>query len=92
MTIEKFVCNECGYKFRTVKAAERAAFGERGCPGCGGADIDLAPVERKALIAQVDAALAERAAKRAAARELRIAHIDEQLDALSHRVAKGPSQ
>ena len=35
---------ECGHKFRTLKAAERAAFGDAGCPKCGGADIDLAPV------------------------------------------------
>jgi hypothetical protein len=34
---------ECGHKFRTVKAAERASFGPNGCPGCGGSDIDLAP-------------------------------------------------
>jgi hypothetical protein len=30
---------ECGRKFRTVNAAERAA--NNGCPGCGGVDIDL---------------------------------------------------
>lgn len=36
-----FYCQECGHGFRTVKAAERASFGERGCPKCGGADIDL---------------------------------------------------
>jgi len=36
-----FACMECGHKFRTVKAAERAAFGENGCPKCGGSDIDL---------------------------------------------------
>ena len=36
-----FYCQECGYKFRTVKAAERASFGVNGCPKCGGADIDL---------------------------------------------------
>jgi ssDNA-binding Zn-finger/Zn-ribbon topoisomerase 1 len=33
-------CNECGKKFYTVKAAERAAFGARGCPKCGGSDIE----------------------------------------------------
>ncbi|HEY7428865.1 MAG TPA: hypothetical protein VH682_31835 [Gemmataceae bacterium] len=32
-------CMECGRKFRTVNAAERAA--NNGCPGCGGVDIDL---------------------------------------------------
>lgn len=36
-----FACLECGHKFRTIKAAERAAFGENGCPKCGGSDIDL---------------------------------------------------
>ncbi len=36
-----FACMECGHKFRTVKAAEKAAFGEKGCPKCGGSDIDL---------------------------------------------------
>lgn len=34
-----FKCLECGRKFKTTKAAERAA--NRGCPGCGGVDIDL---------------------------------------------------
>lgn len=34
-----FICLECGKKFYTTKSAERAAFGSRGCPGCGGADI-----------------------------------------------------
>lgn len=41
-----FACVECGHKFRTVKAAERAAFGDEGCPKCGGSDIDLAPEEQ----------------------------------------------
>jgi hypothetical protein len=36
-----FKCLECGRKFKTTKAAEKAAFGDRGCPGCGGSDIDL---------------------------------------------------
>jgi hypothetical protein len=34
-----FKCQECGSKFRTARAAERAA--NRGCPKCGGVDIDL---------------------------------------------------
>jgi hypothetical protein len=34
---------ECGYKFKTVKAAEKASFGDDGCPKCGGSDIDLSP-------------------------------------------------
>jgi DNA-directed RNA polymerase subunit RPC12/RpoP len=39
-----FKCMECGHKFRTVKAAEKAAFGEHGCPKCGSSDIDLGGV------------------------------------------------
>lgn len=35
-----FACMECGKKFRTVKAAEKAS--SVGCPKCGGCDIDLA--------------------------------------------------
>lgn len=38
--VAQFVCNECDHKFYTVASAERAAF--YGCPGCGGADIDIA--------------------------------------------------
>lgn len=37
-----FQCMECGYRFRSVAAAERAAFGDDGCPGCGGSDVDEA--------------------------------------------------
>ncbi len=33
-------CNECGRRM-TMKAAERAMFGENGCCGCGGADIEF---------------------------------------------------
>lgn len=36
-----FVCMECEFRFRTVEAAERAAFGDKGCPRCGSSDIDL---------------------------------------------------
>lgn len=32
-------CMECGRKFRTVQAAETAAFGVDGCPRCGSSDI-----------------------------------------------------
>ena len=38
-----FWCQECGKAFTSVKAAERAAFGDEGCPKCGGSDIDCAP-------------------------------------------------
>jgi Zn finger protein HypA/HybF involved in hydrogenase expression len=34
-----FKCQECGKKFKTVKAAERASY--NGCPRCGSCDIDL---------------------------------------------------
>jgi len=37
-----FKCQECGHGFRSVKAAEKAAFGVNGCPVCGGADIGAA--------------------------------------------------
>jgi len=40
-----FKCQECGRKFRSVKAAERAVW--NGCPGCGGSDIDMAPELRR---------------------------------------------
>jgi hypothetical protein len=36
-----FECQECGKKFYTEKAAYRASFGDSGCPGCGGSDIDI---------------------------------------------------
>lgn len=36
-----FECQECGKKFYTEKAAYRATFGDSGCPGCGGSDIDI---------------------------------------------------
>lgn len=34
-----FACQECGHKFRSTKAAERASM--NGCPKCRGVDIDL---------------------------------------------------
>jgi DNA-directed RNA polymerase subunit RPC12/RpoP len=34
-----FKCYECGRKFKTAKAAEKASM--NGCPKCGGVDIDL---------------------------------------------------
>jgi predicted Zn-ribbon and HTH transcriptional regulator len=37
-----FSCMECGHRFRTVKAAEKASFGPDGCPICGSSDIDEA--------------------------------------------------
>jgi predicted Zn-ribbon and HTH transcriptional regulator len=35
-----FECKECGHKFKTAKAAEKASTGDKGCPKCGGSDID----------------------------------------------------
>lgn len=35
---DSFYCQECGRKFKTVAAAEKAA--SEGCPKCGGVDID----------------------------------------------------
>ncbi len=37
-----FQCLECGYRFPSTAAAERAGCGDDGCPGCGGTDIDEA--------------------------------------------------
>ena len=34
-----FACMECGKKFRTIRAAEKAS--SEGCPRCGGCDVDL---------------------------------------------------
>lgn len=36
-----FQCNECGKKFKTVKAAEKAMW--NGCPKCNSSDIDVDP-------------------------------------------------
>jgi hypothetical protein len=44
-------CLECGRKFRTTNAAERAA--NTGCPGCGGVDIDL-DIEKRSEDDSVD--------------------------------------
>jgi predicted nucleic acid-binding Zn-ribbon protein len=40
-----FVCLECGKKFRTARAAERASY--NGCPKCGGEDIAIDVTERR---------------------------------------------
>lgn len=39
--LKDWVCLECGKKM-TMKQAERAMLGPKGCTKCGGADIDLA--------------------------------------------------
>lgn len=39
---------ECGRKFRTLKAAEKAA--DKGCPKCGGVDIDINPMSTDDLL------------------------------------------
>ena len=38
-----WACAECGHPM-TAKQAEKASFSVRGCPKCGGSDIDLKPV------------------------------------------------
>lgn len=45
-----FECMECGHKFYSAKAAERASFGDDGCPGCGSTDIDLPRTQRERQI------------------------------------------
>jgi hypothetical protein len=47
MAASGFYCQECGYGFRTVKAAEKASFGDAGCPKCGGGDIDLGRPDKR---------------------------------------------
>ena len=37
----EFVCLECGHKFYSVHAADKAASGD-GCPSCSGSDIEVA--------------------------------------------------
>ena len=37
----EFVCLECGQKFYSAHAADKAAFGD-GCPSCSGSDIEVA--------------------------------------------------
>ncbi len=39
----EFYCQDCGHRFRTVKAAQKAAFGDNGCPRCGSSDVDVGP-------------------------------------------------
>ena len=34
-----YKCQECGKKFKTTKAAQKAS--NDGCPKCGGCDIDI---------------------------------------------------
>lgn len=54
-----FACMECGHKFKTIKAAERASFSVKGCPGCGGSDIDLdtrEPLKVERALAGIEAA------------------------------------
>ncbi len=36
-----FECQECGKKYFSTKAAEKASFSDAGCGGCGGSDIDV---------------------------------------------------
>lgn len=50
-----YACLECGRKFKTIAAAERAA--DRGCPKCGGVDVDL---DTRQTFAQKNQAMVER--------------------------------
>lgn len=34
-------CQDCGHRFKTVAAAQRAMDSDRGCPKCGAADVDF---------------------------------------------------
>jgi Zn finger protein HypA/HybF involved in hydrogenase expression len=43
---KEWKCQECGWPM-TLKQAQRAA--EKGCPNCGGSDVDLA-VSREAAV------------------------------------------
>ena len=45
-----FACMECGHRFRTAKAAERASFGPNGCPKCGSSDIDFNPYDKDIMV------------------------------------------
>lgn len=49
-----FYCQECGRKFRSVKAAEKAAekAANDGCPKCGGVDIDEGKPDIGAVVHQ----------------------------------------
>lgn len=40
MPKSNFYCQECGHRFATIKGAEKAMNDDKGCPKCGGADID----------------------------------------------------
>lgn len=53
-----FKCQECGRKFKTAKAAQRAS--NNGCPGCGGVDIDLDVPRPAAPLDPTMARIAER--------------------------------
>jgi predicted nucleic acid-binding Zn-ribbon protein len=47
-----FACQECGKKFKTTTAAERAMLD--GCPKCGGCDIDVDTPDLKPAVKPVD--------------------------------------
>lgn len=42
-------CNECG-KRMTLTRAEKASTDDKGCPGCGGADIEWSPGAKTAEV------------------------------------------
>lgn len=60
----RFACMECGHVFRSVAAAERAAFGPDGCPKCGGSDVDEVEVQaRSATVAERREVISDAAAR-----------------------------
>jgi len=48
-----YSCQECGWLFYATAAAERAAFGDDGCPGCGGCDVDVYVGPRRSIMEQL---------------------------------------
>ena len=64
-----FECQECGKKFFTTRAAEKASFGDLGCGGCGGSDIDVyVDGATKARLKAQEAAFSKRLAEKVASK------------------------
>ncbi len=57
MKIALFECLECGKKFYSTKAAEKAA--NDGCPKCGGVDIDVPRTNPRRGLAGANAEVVE---------------------------------
>lgn len=54
MSVARWRCLECGWRFASARSAQRAAFGDDGCPGCGGVDVDLVTDEQMERIRRDD--------------------------------------